>query len=61
MLISGLSVGAAYSGKFLAGGRLALTLKIWRRALALYVAHIMTSVVTLAIFAAGPSISAVRS
>lgn len=42
MLISGLSVGAAYSGKFLAGGRLALTLKIWRRALALYVAHIMT-------------------
>ncbi|ABR61978.1 hypothetical protein GOL30_00625 [Sinorhizobium medicae] len=53
VLISGLSVGVAYSGKFLAGGRLALTLKIWRRALALYVAHIMTSVVTLAIFAGG--------
>ncbi len=33
--------------------RLALTLKIWRRALALYVAHIMTSIVTLAIFAGG--------
>ncbi|WEX77354.1 OpgC family protein [Sinorhizobium numidicum] len=53
VLISGLSVGAAYGGKFVAGARLALTLKIWRRALTLYVAHIMTSVVTLAIFAGG--------
>ncbi|WP_282562627.1 OpgC family protein [Sinorhizobium psoraleae] len=53
VLISGLAVGAAYSGKFVAGARLALTLKIWRRALTLYVAHIMTSVVTLAIFAGG--------
>ena len=53
VLISGLSVGIAYGGKFVSGGRLAMTLKIWRRALALYVAHIMTSIVTLAIFAGG--------
>ncbi|WP_312365447.1 OpgC family protein [Ensifer sp.] len=53
VLISGLSVGLAYGGKFVSGARLALTLKIWRRALALYVAHIMTSIVTLAIFAGG--------
>ncbi|WP_336621030.1 MULTISPECIES: OpgC domain-containing protein [unclassified Sinorhizobium] len=53
VLISGLAVGAAYGGKFVAGARLALTLKMWRRALTLYVAHIMTSVVTLAIFAGG--------
>ncbi|ACP27020.1 putative transmembrane protein [Sinorhizobium fredii NGR234] len=53
VLISGLSVGVAYGGRFVAGQRLALSLKIWRRALTLYVAHIMTSVVTLAIFAGG--------
>ncbi len=53
VLISGLSVGIAYGGNFAGGERLAMTLKIWRRALALYVAHIMTSIVTLAIFAAG--------
>ncbi|MQW89586.1 OpgC family protein [Sinorhizobium saheli] len=53
VLISGLAVGAAYAGRFVAGARLALTLKIWRRALTLYVAHIMTSIVTLAIFAGG--------
>ncbi|MBP2237745.1 hypothetical protein J2Z31_004268 [Sinorhizobium kostiense] len=51
VLISGLAVGAAYGGKFVAGARLALTLKAWRRAMTLYVAHIMTSIVTLAIFA----------
>lgn len=53
VLISGLSVGIAYGGKFVSGVRLAMTLKIWRRALALYIAHIMTSIVTLAIFAGG--------
>jgi hypothetical protein len=51
VLISGIAVGAAYGGKFVAGARLALTLKAWRRAMTLYVAHIMTSIVTLAIFA----------
>ncbi|MEK1867599.1 MAG: OpgC domain-containing protein, partial [Ensifer adhaerens] len=45
VLISGLSVGIAYGGNFAGGERLAMTLKIWRRALALYVAHIMTSIV----------------
>ncbi|HXV31444.1 MAG TPA: OpgC family protein [Sinorhizobium sp.] len=53
VLISGLAVGAAYGGKFVAGARMVLTLKAWRRALTLYVAHIMTSIVTLAIFSAG--------
>ncbi|MCA1492936.1 OpgC family protein [Ensifer sp. NBAIM29] len=51
VLISGLAVGAAYGRKFVAGARLASTLKAWRRAMTLYVAHIMTSIVTLAIFA----------
>nr|WP_244514822.1 OpgC domain-containing protein [Ensifer sp. LCM 4579] len=53
VLISGLAVGAAYGRKFVAGARLASTLKAWRRAMTLYVAHIMTSIVTLAIFSAG--------
>ncbi|MFB2551491.1 OpgC family protein [Ensifer soli] len=51
VLISGLAVGLAYAPKFTAGHRLAVTVRIWRRALTLYVAHIMTSIVTLAIFA----------
>ncbi|OBZ93670.1 membrane protein [Pararhizobium polonicum] len=53
VLISGLSAGLAYGRKFNIGNRLALTLKIWRRAFTLYVAHIMTSIITLAIFAGG--------
>ncbi|OJF91365.1 hypothetical protein AX760_07450 [Pararhizobium antarcticum] len=53
VLLSGLSAGLAYGGKFVAGRRLAMSLKIWRRALTLYVAHIMTSILTLAIFAGG--------
>jgi hypothetical protein len=53
VLISGLSAGLAYGRKFTAGRRLALSLKIWRRAFSLYVAHIMTSIITLAIFAGG--------
>ncbi|ASY64732.1 OpgC protein [Sinorhizobium sojae CCBAU 05684] len=53
VLISGLAVGAAYGRNFVAGARLASTLKAWRRAMTLYVAHIMTSIVTLAIFSAG--------
>lgn len=51
VLISGLAVGAAYGGRFVPRARLGLTLKAWRRAMTLYVAHIMTSIVTLAIFA----------
>nr|WP_275791215.1 OpgC domain-containing protein [Rhizobium gei] len=53
VLISGLSAGLAYARKFSPGHRLAVSLKIWRRALTLYVAHIMTSILTLAIFAGG--------
>lgn len=53
VLISGLSAGLAYGRKFTIGTRLALSLKIWRRAFTLYIAHIMTSIITLAIFAGG--------
>lgn len=52
VLISGLAVGLAYGRKF-AGSRLAVTVQILRRAFSLYVAHIMTSIVTFAIFAGG--------
>jgi hypothetical protein len=53
VLISGMSVGLAFGSRFARGARLAVTLRILRRALTLYVAHIMTSVITLAIFAGG--------
>ena len=53
VLISGMSVGLAYGTRFAVGERLAVTLRILRRALTLYVAHIMTSVITFAIFAGG--------
>ena len=53
VLISGMSVGLAYGSRFAVGERLAVTLRILRRALTLYVAHIMTSIVTFAIFAGG--------
>jgi hypothetical protein len=53
VLISGMSVGLAYGARFVVGERLAVTLRILRRALTLYVAHIMTSIITFAIFAGG--------
>ena len=53
VLISGMSAGLAYGARFAVGGRLAVTLRILRRALTLYVAHIMTSILTFAIFAGG--------
>src|SRR4051812_3563399 len=52
VLISGIAVGLAYGQKFRPGNRLLTTLKAWRRAGVLYVAHIMTTVATLAIFSA---------
>jgi hypothetical protein len=52
VLISGIAVGLAYGLKFRPGNRLLMTLKAWRRAGVLYVAHIMTTVATLAIFSA---------
>ncbi|CCV06411.1 OpgC [Mesorhizobium metallidurans STM 2683] len=52
VLISGMSVALAYGTKFQPGSRLLATLKIWRRAGVLYVAHIVTTVVVMAIFCA---------
>lgn len=50
VLISGMAVGLAYGGKFLPGGRLMAALKMWRRAGVLYCAHIVTTVIAIAIF-----------
>ncbi|MGH6761313.1 MAG: OpgC family protein [Phyllobacterium sp.] len=50
VLISGIAVGMAYGVKFQPGNRLLLTLKVWRRAGVLYMAHIGTTMATLAIF-----------
>jgi hypothetical protein len=52
VLISGIAAALAYGSKFKPGERLLLTLKAWRRAGVLYVAHIMTTIATLAIFSA---------
>ena len=52
VLISGIAVGLAYALKFQPGNRVLVTLKAWRRAGVLYVAHVMTTVATLAIFSA---------
>lgn len=53
VLISGIAVGLAYGSKFQAGQRVASTIRAWRRAFTLYVAHIMATMVTIAIFSAG--------
>jgi hypothetical protein len=53
VLISGMSVALAYGRRYSVGERLATTLRILRRALTLYTAHIMTSLLTFAIFAGG--------
>ncbi|WP_027051495.1 OpgC family protein [Mesorhizobium erdmanii] len=50
VLISGISVALAYGTKFRPGGRLLATLKMWRRAGMLYVAHIVTTMVVIALF-----------
>ncbi|MFD1199670.1 OpgC family protein [Brucella gallinifaecis] len=52
VLISGMAVALAYGSKFGPGNRLVLTLKMWRRACVLYIAHIMTTLATIGIFAA---------
>ena len=52
VLISGMAVALAYGSKFQPGGRLMATLKMWRRAGVLYCAHIVTTIVTVAIFCA---------
>jgi hypothetical protein len=50
VLISGISVALAYGTRFGPGGRLLATLKMWRRAGMLYVAHIVTTMVVIALF-----------
>ncbi|MFK4825284.1 OpgC family protein [Paenochrobactrum sp. BZR 588] len=51
VLISGMAVALAYGNKFISGNRLLLSIKMWRRAGVLYVSHMMTTMVTIAIFA----------
>lgn len=53
VLISGVAVGLAYGLKFEPGRQLLLSLKAWRRAGVLYITHIVTTLATIAIFAAG--------
>lgn len=50
VLISGMSVALAYGTKFQNGDRLLATLKMWRRAGVLYISHIVTTVLAIAIF-----------
>ena len=52
VLISGISVALAYGTKFKPGGRLLSTLKMWRRAGVLYVAHIVITMAVMALFCA---------
>jgi hypothetical protein len=52
VLISGIAVGLAYGLKFEPGNRFLMAVRAWRRAGVLYVAHIATTVATLAIFSA---------
>lgn len=51
VLISGISAALAYGMKFDTGAALLTTLRAWRRAGVLYLAHIGTTMATLAIFA----------
>lgn len=51
VLISGMAIALAYGNKFISGNRLLLSIKMWRRAGVLYVSHMMTTMVTIAIFA----------
>jgi hypothetical protein len=53
VLISGTSVGLAYGGRFAPGDRLASSLKAMRRAFTLYMAHMITTFMTLALFISG--------
>lgn len=50
VLISGVSAAYAYGLKFHAGSRLLTAIRAWRRAGVLYVAHLVCTLVTLAIF-----------
>ncbi|WP_161784920.1 OpgC domain-containing protein [Hoeflea sp. BAL378] len=51
VLISGVSAAYAYGLKFQPGNRLLTSIRAWRRAGVLYVAHLVSTLVTLAVFA----------
>lgn len=53
VLISGISIGLAYGGRFVVGNRLASSLKAIKRAGTLYMAHMITTFMTLALFISG--------
>ena len=53
VLISGISVGLAYGGHFEVGERLASTYKAFKRAGTLYMAHMITTFMTMALFICG--------
>nr|WP_245256466.1 OpgC domain-containing protein [Bartonella tamiae] len=50
VLISGIAVGLAYGTKFSGENRLFVALKLWRRSATLYSTHILTTLISLAIF-----------
>lgn len=49
VLISGISAGLAYSGRFVAGSMMETAVRIWRRAGTIYGAHMFTTLVVLAL------------
>ena len=50
VLISGIAVGLAYGGGFTAGNRLATSWRAVKRAFTLYLAHMITTFITLVLF-----------
>jgi hypothetical protein len=53
VLISGIAVGLAYGSRFQPGARLQTAVKAFRRAFTLYLAHMITTFMTLALFICG--------
>lgn len=53
VLISGIAVGLAYGTRFLPGSRVQMATKAIKRAFTLYLAHMITTFITLALFICG--------
>ncbi|NEJ83456.1 hypothetical protein GR268_44110, partial [Rhizobium leguminosarum] len=53
VLISGIAVGLAYGSRFQPGNRLTVAIKAAKRAFTLYLAHMITTFMTLALFICG--------
>ena len=53
VLISGISIGLAYGGRFVVGNRLAASYKAIKRAGTLYMAHMITTFMTIGLFITG--------